>query len=124
MQTLFVAGNPGGDFRDLNWTLEQSEPKFSYAYAASEGATLGFNYVFNPALSGPEEAAVLALIADPQAWFPVGSYTVTGLPGGGVPGKDIAWVRDAVREGGGTGTHAFYDGTNWRRMSDNVIVST
>jgi hypothetical protein len=50
--------------------------------------------------------------------FTVPSYTVAGVPGSGAQG-DLIYVSD---ESGGA-ILAFYDGSDWRRVTDRNVVS-
>lgn len=34
------------------------------------------------------------------------------------------YITDGLREGGGTGVLAYFDGSTWRRISDNQAVTT
>lgn len=40
------------------------------------------------------------------------------------PGIAFRYITNGLREGGGTGVLAYFDGTTWRRVSDNAAVST
>lgn len=55
--------------------------------------------------------------------FSVRGYTVAGLPSASeFGGTDFSSIIFVSNESGGA-TLAFSDGTNWRRVTDNAIVS-
>jgi hypothetical protein len=54
-------------------------------------------------------------------WLP--SYTVASVPASAdLPNASEAWLIYVTDETGGA-IPAFWDGTNWRRVSDRIIVS-
>jgi len=55
------------------------------------------------------------------SWIP--SYTVATLPASGdLPDPAEAWMAFVTNETGGS-VPAFWDGTNWRRVTDRALVT-
>jgi hypothetical protein len=109
---------------NCDWTIAQSEPKYEGSIPQVQTGVSGVEYMFTAVLTPSEEAAVNAIIAGgPLTWLPAGSVSKTALPVGETPGVRLLWVFDAVREGGGTGCFAYWDAANWRRVSDNAVVT-
>lgn len=64
------------------------------------------------------ETAISAHTADPSF-----AFTVAAPPLNPATGR-VAYLSDCAREGGGTGCACYFDGTDWRRISDNAVAST
>lgn len=63
------------------------------------------------------ETAISAHTADPSF-----AFTVAAPPMNPFTGR-VAYISDCAREGGGTGCPCYFDGTDWRRTSDNAVAS-
>ncbi len=121
--TVFQSGAPLGDLSDLAWTLQGEEPKTMGCALATQNSVDGYEMIFTEALTGPEEANVIVIANDLSLWCAVDTYKVATLPAQVLPAACQVWVMDALREGGGTGTYAYWDGDNWLRISDNTVLA-
>lgn len=82
----------------------------------------GYVYVVTPSdLSAGDLTILNDTIEDhvPVVPYP---WTLAVLPRTPAVGDQI-YITDASREGGGTGCICFWDGTDWRRVSDNAVAS-
>lgn len=69
-----------------------------------------------------EEEAMTDAISAHSA-NPSFAFTVAAPPMNAATGR-VAYLSDCAREGGGAGCPCYFDGTDWRRCSDNAVAST
>lgn len=65
------------------------------------------------------EAKEMAQTADE-----VTQLTLVDAQASSPPGIAFRYITDGLREGGGVGTLSYFDGSSWRRVSDNAVVTT
>lgn len=122
MWSFFMAGNTPDP--NCDYTLLNAQPLFTGSLAVEESGQAGANYFFSAQLSPGDTASAKTIInGGPSSWLADGSLSKGSLPTNETPGARQAWVFDANREGGGTGCLAYWDGSNWLRVSDNALIS-